>query len=282
MAHEIDSTTGKAAVAFIGTPPWHGLGQEMPEGADIDQWRIAAGLDWEAKRSPVHYQNGELREWGAKNVIYRSDTNAPLSVVSSDYKILQPADALAFFRGMTETADITIETAGSLKEGRRIWALGRIDENREIMDDEVAPYLLLATSYDGTMATVAKFTSIRVVCNNTLHASINNEQGKAQVTVPHSTNFDAGEVRSMLGLDVASWNNFNYRANMMARNKLSDTEMDTFLQELLRPNTDTPDIDKIRRSKGYMRIMDLYKGEQIGGQMDAVNGTAWGALNAVT
>ena len=86
----------------------------------------------------------------------------------------------------------------------------------------------------------------------------------------------------MLGLDVASWNNFNYRANMMARNKLSDTEMDTFLQELLRPNTDTPDIDKIRRSKGYMRIMDLYKGEQIGGQMDAVNGTAWGALNAVT
>ena len=283
MAHEIDMTTGQAAVAWGGTvPPWHGLGKPMPEDASIDEWRIAAGLDWEAKRSTVQFQNGEMRSWDGRDVLYRSDTNAPLSVVSSDYKILQPAEALSFFKDLAETADIQIETAGSLKEGKRIWALGRIDEDRVIMDDRIAPYVLMATSYDGTMATIAKFTSIRVVCSNTLHASINNEYGKVQVTVPHSTNFDASIVKSMLGLDYESWNNFAYTANQMAARKLGDTEMDLFLQELLKPSKDAPEPDKIRRSRGYLRIMDLYKGEQIGGGMDAVNGTAWGAINAVT
>ena len=33
MAHMIDETTGRAAIAYIGATPWHGLGQALtPEG----------------------------------------------------------------------------------------------------------------------------------------------------------------------------------------------------------------------------------------------------------
>ncbi len=35
MAHEIDTTTGRASFAYTGQAPWHGLGKQLPEGAVI-------------------------------------------------------------------------------------------------------------------------------------------------------------------------------------------------------------------------------------------------------
>lgn len=283
MAHEIDTTTGQAAMAYVGQTPWHGLGQRMPEHASIEQWRAAAKLEWESKRAPVLYQNGELREFSEKHVLYRSDTNTPLSVVSADYQIVQPEHVLAFFKDLAEQANIQIETVGALKQGRRIWALGRIGQDARIMDDVVAPYLLLATSYDGTMATLAKFTSVRVVCNNTLQASLRNREGQNQVAIPHSAVFNPVEVRQRLGIALDSWEEFLITSQALAGHKMTDPEMDSFLLDLIEPpygKVYTP--DQIRHTKGYQRIQALFNGAQIGGQMDAMCGTAWGALNAVT
>jgi Domain of unknown function (DUF932) len=38
--------------------------------------------------------------------------------------------------------------------------------------NKVKSYLLLATSCDGTLCTTAQFTSLRVVCNNTLQMHV--------------------------------------------------------------------------------------------------------------
>jgi hypothetical protein len=52
-------------------------------------------------------------------------------------------------------------------------------------------YILLATACDGTLPT-AQFTSIRVVCNNTLAIALKGQNTSAGVVkVPHSTKFDA-------------------------------------------------------------------------------------------
>src|SRR5882724_4024269 len=50
MAHNLDETTGRAAIAFRGSRDdvWHRMGQEMPAGQSVDQWLIAASLDWQA------------------------------------------------------------------------------------------------------------------------------------------------------------------------------------------------------------------------------------------
>jgi hypothetical protein len=31
MAYEIDQSTGKPAIAYVGQKPWHGLGEELPK-----------------------------------------------------------------------------------------------------------------------------------------------------------------------------------------------------------------------------------------------------------
>jgi phage/plasmid-like protein (TIGR03299 family) len=283
-------TTGKAAMAYIAgsATPWHNLGFQVAADATIADWQKAGGLEWEAKRADVFYQAENdvgMSKFADKSVLYRSDTNKPLSVVSKDYNIVQPADILNFFSEIAKEGHFSIETVGSLKEGRRIWALARVGENARIMDDQVAPYLLLATSFDGTMATIGKFTSVRVVCNNTLQASLSNNAGKAQVNIPHSALFKPEQVRAELGIAMDSWEEFKMRADLMAHRKINPVEVDAYLQNLLEPFIPYGTVynaDKVKASRGYQSIMTLFTGKQIGTGQDAIDGTLWGILNAST
>jgi len=280
MAHELDATTGKAGIAYAAgsAVPWHGLGQTVNPGASVDEWRKAGGLDWDAVRTEVIFNglNDEYAFWPDKHVLYRSDTGRPLSVVSKDYQTVQPAHILGFFKDLADKGDFQIETVGSLKEGRRIWALARVGENANIMDDHVAPYLMLATSYDGSMATTAALTAVRVVCNNTLQRVLTNSNGDHQVTIPDS-------VRLELGIALTSWDEFTIKANRLAARKITDAEMDAYLLDIIEsPYGKTYTVEQVRSSKGYQRILGLFKGGQIGSGQDAINGTAWGLLQATT
>lgn len=90
-------------------------------------------------------------------------------MVSQRYKVVQPREVLEFYRDLSEVAGFELETAGVLKAGRRFWALARTGKSTALKgNDTVHGYLLLATSCDGTLATMAIPTSVRVVCNNTL------------------------------------------------------------------------------------------------------------------
>lgn len=134
MAHEITiHANGVAEMAYVGVTPWHGLGQILMPDSTIEEWRIAAGLNWTIERSPVKFMNGTLHDWNEHQVLYRSDTNAPLSIVSNRYHIVQPEAVLEFFRDLVADAGFQIETAGTLKGGKRIWALARIqrEDQRE-------------------------------------------------------------------------------------------------------------------------------------------------------
>ena len=287
MAHELDFSTGKAGVAYAtgSAVPWHGLGQTVAPGASVEEWRKAGGLDWDAVRTEVIF-NGlgdEYAFWPDKHVLYRSNTGRPLSVVSKDYQTVQPGQILGFFKDLADQGGFQIETVGSLKEGRRIWALARVGENAPVQDDQVAPYLMLATSFDGSMATTAAFTAVRIVCNNTLQRALTNSDGQHQVTIPHSAMFNPDSVRQELGIALTSWDGFMIKANKLADRKVTDEEMDAYLLDIIEsPYGKTYTPEQVRNSKGYQRILGLFKGGQLGSGQDAINGTAWGMLQATT
>lgn len=290
MAHLLDMTTGKAAMAWAGggDTPWHGLGQAVSPDASISEWRKAAGLDWQALTAEVSYNNavtGAAVTYDDKRVLYRSDTGKALSVVSDSYQIVQPEQVLGFFENLTSKGGFQIDTVGALKEGRKIWALAKVGEEAEIMDDKVAPYLMLATSYDGSMATIAKFTTVRVVCNNTLQACLRNSEGQRQVSISHNAKFDAASVRYELGISADSWDTFKTQAGLMAKRKMNDAATDAWLQELFAPFMPTGTSyshEQVKKSMGYKRILDLFNGGQLGTGQDAIDGTLWGLLNATT
>ena len=53
MAHEIDVSTGQAAVFVVGEPPWHGLGANIQEAQTSQQAITLAHLDWGVELWPV-------------------------------------------------------------------------------------------------------------------------------------------------------------------------------------------------------------------------------------
>lgn len=283
MAHMIDTTTGTAAMAFAGQTPWHGLGQALTPDASIETWTNEAGLNYTVKESPVLFQTDAAtmpEEFKGRKVLHRSDTGAALAVVSDGYRVVQPSDVMGFFGKLVELGGFQMETAGVLSYGRRVWALAKVNEGADIVEgDTVRPYVLLGTSYDGTMATVAKFTSIRVVCNNTITAALGRENA-GTVRVLHSERFDPDAVRLELGIVGDNWERFLIQSRKLSGETMGQLEADTFVSALLQPyHTSKMELNQTR---GYKRIMELFNGQAIGADIPGVAGTRWAMLNAVT
>ncbi|MFX9212966.1 DUF932 domain-containing protein, partial [Acinetobacter baumannii] len=68
---------------------------------------------------------GNIMSYPENKVLFRSDTQAPLSVVSQRYQVVQPQEILEFYRDLTEVSGFELETAGVLKGGKKFWALAR-------------------------------------------------------------------------------------------------------------------------------------------------------------
>jgi phage/plasmid-like protein (TIGR03299 family) len=281
MAHEIDTSNNRQNMAFVGQTPWHGLGSQLPAGADIETWRTAAGLAWDVAETEVLFlDRGETRPFPDTKILLRSDTRAPLSVVSKWYNTVQPGEVLGFFDDLVKAGGFELETAGALRGGKRIWALARVGEEAKIVDgDMIKPYLLLATSYDASMCTTAQFTSVRVVCNNTLSAAIGN--GEQKVKIPHLSKFDAKAVRNQLTIAVSSWDDFLIQARRMAATPLDAQAADAYLMDVFKVDVETLEApEKTRKSKAYKRILELFDGSAVGSEI--VGQSLWGAVNAVT
>lgn len=281
MAHLIDMTTGRAAMAYVGETPWHGLGQALTDGASLDQWRVEAGLNWEARRNGLYYRNAEqVVMKSEKEVLYRSDTGAELGIVSPAYKIVQPEEVIEFFRDLTSIHGFKMETAGCLDGGRKAWALAKVSDGFRLMgQDAVAAYVLLATSFDGTLATRAGLVAKRVVCDNTLQMALREKGGLA---IPHSTGFDATKVKVELGLLESAFSDFQRDAEVLAQRKVGKQEAVNFLLDLLADGE--RDVSKLstRKANIVQNVYQLFAGRGLGSQFEAANGTAWGLLNAVT
>jgi phage/plasmid-like protein (TIGR03299 family) len=285
MAHliETNAITGKAEIAYANATPWHGLGQQLTQDAPIDVWRKEAGLDWEAKLSPIMFtwDGQNYDQMPNQNVIYRNDTNAPLGVVTDRYKVHQPAEVLEFFNTLVQSAGFTLEVAGAIKGGKRIWALANVNREAVVLqDDAVRGYLLLSTSFDGTAATIGQFTSIRVVCNNTLSAA-DQENAPSRVVLTHGAEFDQSLMRDRLGLVVSGFDGMMDKYRKLARQGVSSEYARDFTNELF-PAAYNQQTNTFKESRGFKRVLELFDGAGMGATNTGVYGTKWGLLNAVT
>lgn len=291
MAHELDMTNGRANMAFVGEQAWHGLGSRLTEDAPIETWAVEAGMNWNVKKSALVYrdENKIVHRFPDRQALYRSDNSAALGVVGNNYRVVQPGEVLEFFRDLIDGHDFKLETAGCLFGGRKFWALARTGKDTKIMgQDVVSPYLLMATSCDGSMSTAVHMTSVRVVCNNTLRMSIGDKANKAQIRVPHSAEFNAQYVKSQLGIVGDAWENFLMNVEQLAKFKLGRDEAIQIVADELKDEwkneegDDMKEEEMLESSIILRRIISLYDGEGLGADYTSSQNTAWGLVNAVT
>jgi hypothetical protein len=245
MPHELATTRGQVAHAYVGETPWHGLGQRLERGASINDWVTAAGLDYELGSMPVVVDDIEMP---GRRLVYRTDSRTGMSIVSDNYHLVQPRQVVEFFKDWTNGI-AEIETAGALFGGRRYWALARLEGELDLDGDVTRPYLLLASSCDGSSQTQAIPTSVRVVCNNTIRIAM---QDSSIASVRHTSVFEPSQLREQASQFLARALG-GVDAGEPAHNRRSD------------------------------RVFDLYRsGAAIGGEASTMMGTAYGILQAVT
>ena len=283
MAHMIDFSNNRANVAFVGEVPWHGMGAKLTENAPLEVWCKEAGMDWEAKKSKVLFQDDEgISQESESFVVYRSDTKKELGICSDRYQIVQPAEVVEFYRDIVDSQGFKLETMGCLDGGKRIWALAKTGADFRVNGtiDEVGTYLLLATSFDGSLATVSRFTSVRTVCQNTLTMGLSEKGNK--VSVSHSTKFDSAKVKEELGIYEKITAQMNEEVNEMAKRTMKDSEAMRFIIDILEgKNAKLEDIST-RNMNIIQNVYGLFKGNGKGSTLQSAEGTLWGAVNAVT
>ncbi len=277
-------------MAYANETPWHGLGNQLSAGQPIEVWADRAGMDWRIEEAPVRYvaagENGEgygsIHVFPEQKVLYRSDNKAPLSVVSNRFQVVQPSEILEFYRDLTEAGGFELETAGVLKEGRKLWALAKTGQSVCLKGrDKVHGYLLLATACDGTMATTAQFCSVRVVCSNTLAIAL--REGDGVVKVPHRSQFDPAAVKRQMGITVSAWDGFMVRMKALAECKVKDDAVEGFLRRVLTyPVNNIEGVNTAVNDSALKITQALYAGRGKGSEMASAAGTAWGLLNSVT
>lgn len=285
MAHMID-TTSKGRASYASTQrEWHGLGELMPTGQSIEQWQTAAGMDYEVQRGYVRYatERGQAAEQMKvvkdKVVLFRSDTKDALGVVSDSYKVVQPKEVLEFFRDWATAGGMTIESAGVLFGGKRYFATAKLGEGACVDGylDKVVPYALLSTSADGSLATEARWTTVRVVCNNTLSMA---RGGQAAVRVTHRSEFKPEDVRGVMENANAEFAAFMEMSRQLAGIKVARPLAEDLTMHLFK--TGTKDADAVKESRGFIRVMELFNGAAKGALLETAQETAFGWLNAVT
>lgn len=305
MAHQVET------MAFVGQTPWHGLGNQLSQNQPIELWAQQAGMDWRIESSNVSYmaknERGQsiLMPYEEQRVLYRSDTHEPLSVVSQRYQEVQPMEILEFYRDLTEQAGFELETAGVLKGGRKFWALARTGQSAALKSKDVSNgYILLATACDGTLATTAQFTNVRVVCNNTLSIAIRGQNsGEGVVKVPHSTKFDAEKIKQQLGVSIKTWDEHMYEMKQLSQRKVTQQEAAAYFDAVFN-NTTMSATDQeesiiqyylkaasmVKKSnsksepngRAMSKAMEMFNGHGRGAELSSAKNTAYGLLCSIT
>ena len=303
MAHQIEQ------IAYVGETPWHGLGNQLSPNQPLEVWAQQAGMDWRIESSNVSYmaqnERGQsiIMPFEEQRVLYRSDTHAPLSVVSQRYQEVQPKEILEFYRDLTEQSGFELETAGVLKGGKKFWALARTGQSTALKSKDVSNgYILLATACDGTLATTAQFTGIRVVCNNTLAIALRGQSSSAGVVkVPHSTKFDAEKVKQQLGISVRAWDEHMYEMKQLTQRKVSQQEAKAYFDAVFNNSTmsiSDPEENIIQfyrnvaqqtqekkpepNGRAMNKALEMFNGQGRGADLSSAKDTAYGLLCSIT
>ena len=311
MAHELENAK---SMIYVGETPWHGLGVKLDAApASTEEAIRMAGLDWEIELQQLLTPAGRQVE---RNAVIRKSDNSILGTVGMGWEPVQNRQAFAAFDPFLERGLATIETAGSLRAGRRVWMLAKVARPDSVIvpqaDDRVAKYLLVAIGHDGTLAFHLGYTPTRVVCQNTLSVALHTGEN-THVRIPHfsGANKAIEAVNAAIETIDARFERaadlFRALASVKVRNgeqlkeyiksvfhvekKALDPSGAELLGDLLaKPHVSTlpspfsaegGDMLKETKSRVMEEVAALFEGGK-GNDAPGVEGTAWAAYNGVT
>jgi phage/plasmid-like protein (TIGR03299 family) len=289
MAHLVEG------MFSVNEVPWHGLGNILTDYPTVDEAMIHSGLTWKVEKIPAYYQvpesdllghvGMEFKKVPGQFVLRRGDNHSALGIVGKDYEIYQNSEMWDFIKEFMENHDAKLETAGSLKMGRKTWVLATGGQFEPVAGDTHLMYFLFSNSFDGSSSIQIAFTPVRVVCSNTINMAIKGAPHVYKVRHTKSSKSYLGEVQEALRLAGKYQHSLVEALEWFASVPVRDQNVVEFVTQKLFPEK-VVKIESARskraennRTKAINTFMDLYYGSGAGvGQV----GTGYGLFNAIT
>ena len=243
MSHEVES------LAWVGQKPWHGLGTQVSNDLTAKEMMIAAGCDWEvAKADLVANLNGNQYSVGKNKALLRTTDGQFMDVVGDDWNPVQNKTAFEFFKDFVDAGQMKMETAGSLSDGKMVWALAEVEKSFELFNgDKVKSYLLFSNPHKYGKVVDVRLCMTRVVCNNTIRVALG-EAGNAFKS-NHATIFDADKAKKFLGLVDVAMDDLKAKSEVLASKQYTDEKVNEFFDRVFPVQVVKGGIKKKDRSK---------------------------------
>lgn len=285
MSHELESMF--YARTMQGGIPWHGLGTPVDGNLASAQALTKAGLDWDVALQRVFIRDMRATERIAIEIpdvraVVRSDTSAPLATVSPKYQPIQNREMLATFADAVGDAAVW-HTAGSLRDGREVWALAEIPGEWKVAGLAHRKFILATGGHDGQHTVRFLSTDVTVVCNNTLRAALAGRRDGYTVKHVGDVSQALSVVRDAFGETYAQFTGFKTRMEALHAVSLSRTQARDILTDVVRNGRTTDDGRPVdlgpRDTTCVNRVLEL---ERSGKGAETWSGTAYGLLQAVS
>lgn len=259
--------------------PWHKLGTVLQNPPTIQEAIQLSGLDWPVALQPLYLGDGTLVTHKA---VVRGDSGNVLGIVGPRYQPLQNAEAFNWFNAFVDNGEVSLETAGSLDEGRRIWVMAKIARDPSVIvpNDEILKYLMLSNSHDGTLAIRVGYTPIRIVCANTL-AMAHSSNASKLIRIRHtaSSKLALDKLQDIMNLVDREFEATAEQFRFLASRTFNQKDVREYVKAVL-GKSKVADEDLPTRTKNQLDdIIGLLEDENQ--RLNGVNGTYWAAYNAV-
>jgi len=278
MAHMVEMVNGVAQMAYAGETPWHGLGTSVPADLTPEQMMKAAGLDWEVSKVPAFAEINGQKVGIGHSALVRSPDNSVLDVITDDWMPCQNKAAFEFFNDFVGAGDMEMHTAGSLRDGKMVWALAKVNDSFELFGgDKVDAHLLFTNPHVYGQSIDVRFTPVRVVCNNTLTLSLNSKASQ-MVKISHRNEFDGDQVKEMLGIAKDKLSSYKEMAQFLGSKRYNAENIVEYFNRVFPVLSSKEDSKKIVSKNAAMAlgIIDQQPGAEF------AEGSWWQAFNAVT
>ena len=275
MAHEIET------MAFFQETPWHGLGTPLQE-EDLYDWQKTcekAGLAWDVELVPLVTADTHAKV--THKAVRRMTDGSTLGVVGPRFCVLQNRDALKWFQPFLDAKEAALHTAGSLRNGSRIWVLAKLNRDPLVIasGDEVEKFILLSHGHDGSLAVRVGFTPVRVVCQNTLSMAHQKDASKL-IRLKHTKDIheNLANIREVMNVANAEFEATAEQYRLLARKTISQADLRRYVKKVFKVEDDQ---EGSTRLKNIMEeVVGLAEAGR-GNELPSVSGTLWTAYNGM-
>jgi phage/plasmid-like protein (TIGR03299 family) len=211
-----------------------------------------------------------------RKAIMRGDTGDILGIFKLGYKIHQYNDWLISNVETILDADLKIGSAGLLKNGAVGWVQIEMEETLSVCGAEFRPFLLAATSLDGSLATTYQTGAQLVVCDNSLSAALASKENRIKIRHSAHSLGRIGDARDALGIIYEVADAFTAQVEKLTAETVTDKRWNAFVDAY------SQETDSVRgRTLAETKAAELNRLYRTDLRVQPWAGTAFGVLQAV-